>query len=240
MGMFSFTCTVCGANTPQYSSLNDLQQKLVEFGFPYRLNEFETLSYKHYACSECGASDRDRLYKLYIDKYLTDKTIKLVDFAPSFVLQNYLKNKSNIKYRSADLMMAGVDDKIDITDMKKYFDGSFDFFICSHILEHVSDDSKALKELYRILKVGGSGIIMAPIIDKEGVFDEDTSVTEVSERWRRFAQDDHVRLYEKRIFLERLEGAGFIVDQYGYRNLGLLNVLKNGIRLKSKLYIVRK
>ena len=47
--------------------------------------------------------------------------------------------------------MAGVDDVVDITDMPMYADGSFDFFICSHVLEHVSDDRRALNELYRIL-----------------------------------------------------------------------------------------
>jgi predicted SAM-dependent methyltransferase len=217
-----------------------LQATLKNFGFPYLLSRFETLSYKHYACSVCNASDRDRLYKLYIEKNLTNKKTRLVDFAPSTPLQKYLKNKNNIIYRSADLMMPNVDDKIDITDMKQYADESFDFFICSHIIEHVTDDSKALKELHRILKKDGSGILMTPIINKKGVFDEDVSVTDVAERWRRFAQDDHVRLYEKKIFIKRVQETGFIIEQHGYMSLGLFNFIRNGIRLKSKLYIVRR
>ena len=37
-------------------------------------------------------------------------------------------------------------------------------FFCSHILEHVENDRKAMRELYRILKSNGVGIIMAPIL----------------------------------------------------------------------------
>lgn len=240
MEMFNYKCTICGTGNPAYTPIDELQKTLLGFGFPYSLKEFETLSYKHYACSQCGSSDRDRLYKLYIEKYLNNKKVKLVDFAPSVPLQNYLKGKSNILYRSADLMMPGVDDKVDITDMKQYSDESFDFFICSHILEHVTDDSKALKELHRILSRDGSGILMTPIINKKGVFDEDMSVTDASERWRRFAQDDHVRLYEKKIFMQRVKEAGFYIEQHGFMSLGLFSFIRNGIRFKSKLYVVRR
>lgn len=165
--------------------------------------------------------------------------MKLVDFAPSPSLQRYLKGLPNISYRSADLMMEGVDDRIDITDMKSYKDNTFDFFICSHILEHV-DDVKALSELRRILKPGGRGILMTPIINKRGVFDEDMKVTDAAERWRRFAQDDHVRLYEKTEFISRVKAAGFKIHSLDGRHLGFFEFIKYGISLKSKLYIVEK
>jgi predicted SAM-dependent methyltransferase len=178
---------------------------------------------------------------LYLERFLSlrDAPIDIVDFAPAPSLQKYLKSNSKINYRSADLYMEGVDDTVDITNMKSYRDDRFDFFVCSHILEHV-DDNKALKELYRILKPGGSGILMTPIIDDDTVFDEDLTVTDIQERWRRFAQDDHVRLYSKSKFLERVRYAGFETMQLGYRDLGLLNFLRYGISLKSVLYIVSK
>ena len=34
--------------------------------------------------------------------------------------------------------------------------------------------------------------------------DEDINCSDVSERWRRFGQDDHVRLYSQKVFSERL------------------------------------
>ena len=65
-------------------------------------------------------------------------------------------------------------------------------------------------------------------------------VTDFAERWRRLAQDDHVRLYEKNVFIQKVKEAGFNIEQYGFMSLGLFNFIRNGIRLKSKLYIVRR
>lgn len=233
-------CIFCG-NTEGYSSIeNGLGLTLKKYQFPYKLKDFETLSFKTYKCQNCGSSDRDRLYRLYLDKYgRFTKSSKVLDFAPSTLIDEYMRARAG-GYRSADLLINDVDDKVDITNMTQYKDNTFNFFICSHVLEHVEDDTKALKELYRVLKPGGKGILMTPIINKHGIQDEDPTVVDVSERWRRFAQDDHVRLYEKSVFLDRVKAAGFTIHVYGFWNLGLLSFLRNGIRLKSRLYIVKK
>ena len=107
--------------------------------------------------------------------------------------------------------MAGVDDKVDISNMWLYDNNQFDFFICSHVLEHVPDDHKALSELHRILKPGGTGILMVPIILGLEEIDEDPFETDESERWRRFGQHDHVRVYSKEGFLKRARDAGFFI-----------------------------
>jgi len=238
-----YKCIICGQKTTFLSIESGLGQTLREARFPYELSDFETLSYKTYNCSNCGSSDRDRLYKIYFEKKLhsdVGEKIKLLDFAPAELLERYLRARKDISYRSADLLIEGVDDKVDITDMNIYKDNTFDFFICSHIIEHVSSDTKALSELFRVVKRGGKGILMTPIIDKNGVQDEDPSVTDIPERWRRFAQDDHIRLYEKKVFIKRVQNAGFRIKIYGFWNLGLFDFIENGIDLKSRLYIVEK
>jgi len=101
-------------------------------------------------------------------------------------LMEYVKSITK-NYRSADLLIESYDDKVDITNMKEYKNNTFDFFICSHVVEHVDNDEKAMRELHRVLKPGGKGIIMTPILPRKGVHDEDPSVTDVDERWRRFA-----------------------------------------------------
>lgn len=233
-------CNFCGQQVKFLSIEDSLGKQLSSHKFPYKLSDFETLSYKRYTCPNCGSSDRDRLYKLYIDKNENfKKSAKILDFAPSLLIENYLRPKAK-GYRSADLLIDSYDDKVDVTNMKNYKDNTFDFFICSHVLEHVDDDKKALSELYRVLKKGGRGILMTPIINKSGVQDEDPKVKKVSERWRRFAQDDHVRLYEKKVFLERVKDAGFNVKQYSIWNLGLYTALRIGITPQSRLYVVEK
>ena len=233
-------CIFCKSGNDFTSIESSLGVSLKNYKFPYSLSDFETLSYKNYECPNCSSSDRDRLYRLYIDRFQNfSKKTKILDFAPSQLMSTYLRKKSS-NYRTADLLIDGVDDQVDITNMTIYKDNAFDFFVCSHILEHVDSDTKALAELHRILKPNGQGILMTPVIDKKGIHDEDPSVTDEKERWRRFAQGDHVRLYEKGVFLKRVKDAGFTIKEYGFMQLGLKNFIENGITLKSKLYIVTK
>jgi SAM-dependent methyltransferase len=225
--------------------LNSVRQH----GYRYTFEQAETLNYHNYSCPLCGASDRDRLYALYIHGYLasitTDRVIKIIDFAPSAPFSRFIQNMitlsgQNASYRTADLSMGGVDDKVDVTDMRLYDDNQFDFFICSHILEHVSDDRKALSELYRILKPQGLGILMVPIVLGLAEIDEDPSVSDESERWRRFGQYDHVRIYSKDGFIKRVKGAGFLIHQYGKESFGEKIFAQNGITNQSILYVVEK
>jgi SAM-dependent methyltransferase len=213
---------------------------LAKHGCPYSLDDFETLNHRRYLCPVCGSADRDRLYQLYIDRFLQpDGVRRVLEFAPSAPLSGYLRSRADFQYRTADLMMAGVDDVVDITDMPVYADGAFDFFICSHVLEHVSDDGRALNELYRILAPGGRGIVMTPVAP-EGSFDEDPAVTDEGERWRRFAQGDHVRLYDRLSLCSRIRQSRFEVSALGSSTFDDETFTRHAIALGSVLYIVRK
>jgi SAM-dependent methyltransferase len=171
--------------------------------------------------------------------------VKIVDFAPSRFLSPFIKRlmasaPQKFSYRTADLFMRGVDDKVDITNMTSYQDNQFDFFLSSHILEHVIDDKKAMRELYRILKPGGRGILMVPIILTFDGIDEDPTITDIAERWRRFGQHDHLRLYGKKAYIERVKEAGFLIHQLGSDFFGAEAFTRHGITSQSVLYIVEK
>jgi SAM-dependent methyltransferase len=155
-------------------------------------------------------------------------------------LKDFLRRFSNIEYISADKFMDNVDLRVDIMDMHCIQSESFDAFICSHVLEHVENDRIALNELFRILRHGGFGILMVPINLKVVEIDEDPFVKDIAERWRRFGQDDHVRIYSKQGFLQRVRDADFIVNQYGIDFFGKEIFIKNGITPSSILYVVEK
>ncbi len=121
-----------------------------------------------------------------------------------------------------------------------YADGSIGFFICSHVLEHVADDRRALAELYRVLKPGRRGILVVPIVLTITEIDEDPTITDPAERWRRFGQDDHVRLYSKQGFLARVRDAGFVVHQLDRAFFGAETFARHGITQQSVLYVVEK
>jgi ubiquinone/menaquinone biosynthesis C-methylase UbiE len=146
----------------------------------------------------------------------------------------------NITHHTVDLFMDNVDFKSDITNMPEIASGAYDVLVCSHVLEHVSDDRRALSELFRVLKAGGWGIVMAPINLAINQIDEDPDLLDESERWRRFAQHDHVRMYSKQGFIKRLEGAGFSVSQLGMAHFGASVFSRYGITDRSVLYVVEK
>jgi ubiquinone/menaquinone biosynthesis C-methylase UbiE len=51
--------------------------------------------------------------------------------------------------------MENVDYRVDMMNMP-FTEESYDFFICSHILEHMDNDDQAIRKLYRITKKGGA------------------------------------------------------------------------------------
>jgi SAM-dependent methyltransferase len=245
-----YRCPVCNSRVNAFERLPEFYLENQEkYGFPYRPEEAETCNHRGYLCPYCQASDRERLYALYLRNYLgslnSSDVISIVDFAPSAPLSDFIRrqikaSESTVSYRTADYSGQGVDDKVDITNLEKYAEGQFDFFICSHVLEHVTDDGKALRELYRVLQRGGKGILMVPIILSLKQIDEDPTISDERERWRRFGQDDHVRIYSKRGFIERVEDSGFQVHQYGKEFFGEKLFIRAGITSQSVLYVVEK
>jgi SAM-dependent methyltransferase len=243
-------CSVCGYRVQRFLPIEPAHQETLRtYGWKFTAAEAETCNTASYLCPHCGATDRERLYALYLADYLRAITpnghVRLIEFAPFVPLSEFIRKlvvrmPHNISYVTADLSMEGVDDKVDIMDMKIYADNSVDFFICSHVLEHVQDDRKALSELFRILKNGGRGILMVPIVLSISEIDEDPSVTDEAERWRRFGQFDHVRLYSKQGFLARTQEAGFMTHQLGQDYFGPDTFAKYGITAQSVLYVVEK
>ena len=243
-------CPVCESTIVSFLPLPEFyRENAKKHGFPYQTSESETCNEAGYLCPSCSASDRDRLYALFVGDYIVNLEsvgpIQIVDFAPSEALSAFIRRRikssgKDIRYRTADLLAENVDDKVDITDLRSYETGQFVFFICSHVLEHVPDDRKALRELHRILRPGGKGILMVPIILSATQIDEDPDVKDEGERWRRFGQFDHMRLYSKSGFLERVRDAGFEVRELGKEFFGEELFNRTGITSQSVLYIVEK
>jgi SAM-dependent methyltransferase len=236
-------CPVCGSSNIAMRPLDMYYFKnLYENQYIHNIFYAETINFPEYSCSICGAADRARLYAIYFKQKLLNKddNIKLLDIAPDNSLRNFIKTKLSVDYRSADLFMEDVDDRVDICDMKTYGDNLFDIFICSHVLEHIEDDAKAIAELYRVLKPGGWGIVMVPILlNLENTYENSTARTP-EECWKHFGQDDHVRAYSKKDFVKKLEAGGFKVSQLGVDYFGQDTFEKYAIHPRSVLYIAAK
>ena len=102
-------------------------------------------------------------------------------------------------------------------------------------------DLKAMKELYRITKKKGIGICLVPIMLSLKNSNENKKYLHSEHlRWKYFGQDDHVRMYSKNDFIQRLSVAGFKVNEYGSDYFGDDTFTRNAIDFKSVLYVVEK
>jgi SAM-dependent methyltransferase len=116
-----------------------------------------------YPCPACGVSNQERLCVLFLDLMNNSKFVSMIHFAPERALSRHIRQKNLFAcYATADKNMVEANFHVDLQDLP-FKDESDDFFICSHVLEHVPDDGKALRELYRITRSGGCGLLMVPV-----------------------------------------------------------------------------
>ena len=160
--------------------------------------------------------ERHILLWLYLknETVLFEKKIKLLHFAPEQAFYKRFKKLRNIQYDTIDINSPLAKIKADICDLP-IKENTYDFILCNHVLEHVLDDNKAMSELYRVLKKGGTGIFQVPIDMKREKTFQDDSITDKLERNKIFGQYDHVRVYGKDYF-KKLEDTGFKVQQIDY------------------------
>ena len=160
--------------------------------------------------------ERHRLLWLYLNNETNffSKTLKVLHIAPEQCFYNLFKNLKNINYTTFDLNSPLADIKGDICNLP-FKKNSFDFILCNHVLEHINDDKKAMKELYRVLNKNGTAILQVPINQKSSKTFEDSSIVDKKERIEKFGQYDHIRLYGLDYF-KKLEAFGFKVDPLKY------------------------
>ncbi len=157
--------------------------------------------------------ERHRLLWLYLKEHTDFFTAphKVLHFAPEQAFYSRFKKLKNLNYTTTDLNSPLADVKADICNLP-FGDAEFDYILCNHVLEHIPDDQKAMSELYRILKPGGTAILQIPQdLERERTFQDDT-ITDPKERAKIFGQYDHVRVYG-RDFFDQLRKIGFKVDE---------------------------
>lgn len=192
-------------------------------------------------CPWCGSLGRQRMLRLYFDAHpdLLAAGTSFLHFAPEYCLMKAFERAPGVEYRTADIDSPLADDEVDLM-RTPYADASFDLILCSHVLEHVEDDRRALAEIHRILNPGGRALLLVPIDPKLGHTIEDPSVTDPVERLERFGQEDHCRAYGRDL-VERFGAAGFDVepDRYG-AGLPADSVERMKLPVDEEIYVCRK
>jgi SAM-dependent methyltransferase len=215
------SCACCGGHFSRF----------LEVGTPPRAG----------ACPRCDSRERHRLLHLYLSRKtnLFKEKLRVLHVAPEAALQAHLAGNPNIDYLSADASSSSAMVRMDITAIQ-FPDASFDVILCNHVLEHVDDDRRAMRELLRVLKPGGWAILQVPIDVSRDRTLEDPGVTDPRERERLFGQWDHVRFYG-RDYADRLREAGFelSVERFAHE-LPADVVGAYGIDLSEDIYLCRR
>lgn len=217
-----FVCPCCGWRF----------RKFLTYGVKQRRNAM---------CPRCRSMERHRLLWLFLKNRtnLFHDKLKVLHVSPEYFFQKTFKSMSNLDYISADLNSPYAMIRMDVTNIL-YEGNYFDVILCSHVLEHVIDDKKAMMEFFRVLKPGGWAILQVPVFtDREHTF-EDPQIKTPEEREIAFGQKDHVRIYGLD-YRERLEEAGFEVNVDDYvKGLSLEMVREFSLNRDENIYICTK
>lgn len=201
-------------------------------------------------CPNCGSLERHRLHWHYMihqtNLFKSPATLRVLHVAPETVLYNKFINDPRFDYVPCAKFGPGYEDTYppgtinqDITRMD-FEDSSFDIIYCSHVLEHIPDDKKAMKEIYRVLKPGGWAMLQVPLDTTRETTYEDFSIIKPSEREEAFGQADHVRVYGKD-YGKSLSGAGFLVNVENYiKQFSEKEIFKNGFTKNEDIFICSK
>ena len=196
---------------------------------------------KNALCPGTLSLERHRLLWLYLDKEtnILSSNLKVLHVAPEQIFYKKFRNFKHWNYLTFDINSPIADIKGDLKSMQ-FKDESFDLIICNHVLEHIDDDRRALKEIYRVLKRGGISILQVPInINRKQTF-EDFNITSHQQREKYFGQYDHVREYGLD-FKERIEEIGFEVEMLNYGvNFSKKMKIKYGLLENDLIPIAKK
>ena len=193
-------------------------------------------------CRACGSLERHRLLYLYLKAKtnLFKDELSVLHFSPEKGLKAALAAQKNLTYATSWYEPdRAADFHLDLTQLA-LADNSWDVLIAYHILEHITEDRKAMREIYRVLKPGGWAVVQVPVREQPDSF-EDPSVVTREERNEKFGQYDHVRYYGWKDFADRLAEAGFEVkiERFG-RELSDDLVREFSLHRDERIYFLRK
>ena len=186
-------------------------------------------------CPGTLSLERHRLLWLYLNSNsnIESQFLNVLHVAPEQVFFKKFKNFKNWTYTTTDLNSPLADIKADLCNLP-FKDETYDLILCNHVLEHIIDDIKAMKEIYRVLKTGGKAILQIPLdMEKEESY-EDHTIINPKDRSKHFGQYDHVRIYGMDFF-KKLSNIGFRYEKIDFTSkLSDRDIIKYGL-IKGEL-----
>jgi len=162
-------------------------------------------------CPVCGSLERHR--RLWLQLCREEALFaggRLLHFAPEAFLRGLFTAAGRHDYVDCDLQAQRAGQNVDITALP-FATASFQWCICSHVLEHVDDDGRALAEMARVLASGATAWLLVPTMKSGTVYHDPPP--------EGFTPDDHRREYGLQEFVGMCREAGFDVELLHARDI---------------------
>lgn len=164
------------------------------------------------ACSQCSSVERHRQHHLLTQKHPDwIDGAEILHFGAERCFVPEYKSRAS-RYVMADAVPTREETQVDIQKIQ-YPDNTFDTVICHQILEHVVDDSAAMRELHRVVRPSGRVLLTTPVVTKWKSSLVDIGASDAKTRDLLFGQSDHLRYYGAD-FKDSLQRVGFEIDEY--------------------------
>ena len=234
-------CCVCGKTFHRFSTFRGGWKAFS----PYLRNvQWTGSDFDHFWCPFCRCHDRERHLILFFEKLALWGELSgasILHVAPEKRLAVRIEACGPARYVKGDLVPAreGIV-RLDVTDIP-FPDAAFDWVFCNHVLEHVPDDARALRELFRVLKPGGAAVLQTPFAaGLEKSLEASPEIATDERRIEFYGQEDHVRLYGRDLF-DRIRAAGFALDLKRHAEcLPDVDALRYGVNRDEPLFLCRK
>jgi SAM-dependent methyltransferase len=174
---------------------------------------------RRHHCPVCGSQERHRWIWLFLMEHtdLARRAQRVLHVAPERCYQGVLRGWRHLDYVTLDLHREDVTVRADLSALA-FEPGTFDFVLCNHVLEHVPDDAAAMREMFRVLRPGGTALLSVPGPSHESQLPQDLAETiegtpdpSPAQRAARFGHPGHLRQYGRGL-AEALGAAGFAVE----------------------------
>lgn len=114
-------------------------------------------------CPRCDSRSRHRGLALLLPKLLqTAPDGPILIFAPEAALMGHITRSAKGSVQTTDYLRTDVDFPGEDIQNLSFPDHRYAALACNHVLEHIPDDRRALRECARVLKPGGVAVFTIP------------------------------------------------------------------------------
>jgi SAM-dependent methyltransferase len=171
----------------------------------------------NYVCPRCGSHARHRGLAIFLRRYLDgqQEPIRVLHFAPERGIVAGIAANPQISYVTLDRAPHAVSVRGDIGAIP-FGGGAFDLIICCHVLEHLPDDARALREMQRTLGRGATALIMVPMRtgwETAPTLEFGAPQPRLSDHWRLYGNDVPQRMIAAGLEPRAIRFSSFLTPQ---------------------------